>query len=332
MSKYDMAKRIEFIDIAKGICIILVVVGHFCPDYAPKWYLGICKVIYTFHMPLFMFASGLVYIATKKDITYKDFVCKKFKRLMIPYLSVSVILVTIKILMHESSYLNRPFTILSYIRIFYLPETGYFLWFIWVLWWIFLIVPLFRTRMSRVILFVISIVLHYADIQLPSEFCLHEFRMMFLFFMSGVVTFDWKSFYTRLAQPSIICTTIASLLFLLFVVRMTISGVSSSLLVSFIGVWFVLEISKWMSESDFLLPLKRIFNVTAESSFIIYLFHTSFNKIATTLYMKSPLAYSVNLPYSIEAIFVVVVGTLCPIILHRSVLRNYKVTKFLFGA
>lgn len=74
--------RIIFLDIAKAICIILVVVGHYMPDNSPMWYVMLNKVIYTFHMPLFMFVSGYVYIATKKDISYGSFLMKKVKRLM----------------------------------------------------------------------------------------------------------------------------------------------------------------------------------------------------------------------------------------------------------
>ncbi|KAA3144009.1 acyltransferase family protein, partial [Alistipes onderdonkii] len=53
--------RLISIDIAKAICIILVVIGHYNPDNAPEWYHTINLFIYTFHMPLFMFASGYVY-------------------------------------------------------------------------------------------------------------------------------------------------------------------------------------------------------------------------------------------------------------------------------
>lgn len=73
--------RIVSLDIAKAICIILVVVGHYIPDNSPEWYKLIHDVIYTFHMPLFMFASGYVYIATKKDIGYGDFIVKKIKKI-----------------------------------------------------------------------------------------------------------------------------------------------------------------------------------------------------------------------------------------------------------
>ena len=52
--------RIISLDIAKAICIILVVVGHYVPDNSPEWYKLMHDVIYTFHMPLFMFASGYI--------------------------------------------------------------------------------------------------------------------------------------------------------------------------------------------------------------------------------------------------------------------------------
>lgn len=72
-------KRIIFIDIAKAICIVLVVIGHYVPDNSPAWYVAFHDIIYTFHMPLFMFTSGYVYIATKKDISYGQFILKKIK-------------------------------------------------------------------------------------------------------------------------------------------------------------------------------------------------------------------------------------------------------------
>lgn len=48
--------RLVHFDIAKAIAIILVVIGHYYPENAPGWYLALHSWIYTFHMPLFMFA------------------------------------------------------------------------------------------------------------------------------------------------------------------------------------------------------------------------------------------------------------------------------------
>ena len=61
-----MIRLLNF-DIAKAICIILVVIGHYSPDGSPDWYKAIWSWIYSFHMPLFMFASGYIYNAFKKD-------------------------------------------------------------------------------------------------------------------------------------------------------------------------------------------------------------------------------------------------------------------------
>lgn len=58
-----MKKRLEYIDQMKGFAILLVVVGHVFEfsfraqgeDYVSPWH----DVIYSFHMPLFAFLSGL---------------------------------------------------------------------------------------------------------------------------------------------------------------------------------------------------------------------------------------------------------------------------------
>ena len=47
--------RLEWIDKAKGIGIILVILGHtICPPNIKFW-------LYSFHMPLFFFLSGYVF-------------------------------------------------------------------------------------------------------------------------------------------------------------------------------------------------------------------------------------------------------------------------------
>ena len=182
--------RIVFIDVAKAICIILVVIGHFFPDGSPEWYIALHDIIYTFHMPLFMFVSGYVYIATKRQITYGAFISKKIKRLMVPYIVTSVIVITIKILTQGGLNVEHPVTALSYLRIFYLPEAGYFLWFIWALWWMFILIPLFDTHKKRLILFFFSIALHCTPLSFPHVFCLYELKRMFIYFMLGIVCFE----------------------------------------------------------------------------------------------------------------------------------------------
>ncbi len=68
--------RVQWVDTAKGIGILLVVIGHvtFCP-----WPLK--QVIYSCHMPLFFFLSGLF---AKNNLSW-NYVWVRFKRLVFPY-------------------------------------------------------------------------------------------------------------------------------------------------------------------------------------------------------------------------------------------------------
>lgn len=78
-----ISKRIDWIDSLKGLGIILVVWGHMNLPLIPE------TIIYSFHMPLFLFISGYLY--KNKEIAVKDYVLKKFKSLIIPYLIYAAI-------------------------------------------------------------------------------------------------------------------------------------------------------------------------------------------------------------------------------------------------
>lgn len=77
----EMTKRIQYIDIAKGLGIISIVVGHSVHGF-------LCGVIYSFHMVLFFLLSSLT---TKYSRTEKEFfhaTRKSFHHLIIPMLLV----------------------------------------------------------------------------------------------------------------------------------------------------------------------------------------------------------------------------------------------------
>lgn len=188
-----MNQRFVKFDIAKAICMILVVIGHYVPDDAPSWYVMLHDWIYRFHMPLFMFASGYIYIAFKKDEGYGRFLWKKIRRLMVPYFVASIIIITIKLLTQRGMYVENPVEMSSYLRMLYLPEAGYFLWFIWALFIMFIIIPCFKNRLSRTIFFVFAVFWHYAHpVPLSQLFCISQASNMLIWFMLGVMCFDWK--------------------------------------------------------------------------------------------------------------------------------------------
>ncbi len=70
-------KRIQYLDIAKAIGIILVIIGHISQNEI------ITSVIYSFHMPLFFILSGYLY--------HKGNTKNKIKKILIPYFLFSII-------------------------------------------------------------------------------------------------------------------------------------------------------------------------------------------------------------------------------------------------
>lgn len=81
-------RRVEWIDIAKGFLILLVVFGHL---NATKWFPkldGTIKWIYTFHMMAFFMLSGMVFNAKNN---FKLFFMHKCKTLLVPYVIFSAL-------------------------------------------------------------------------------------------------------------------------------------------------------------------------------------------------------------------------------------------------
>lgn len=78
----NASARLEWVDIAKGVAIILMVIGHTgIPKPLSNW-------IYSFHMPLFFVLSGAL---TSWNRGISDFVTHKIKTLMFYFVVYSII-------------------------------------------------------------------------------------------------------------------------------------------------------------------------------------------------------------------------------------------------
>ena len=75
-----MAERITWVDFAKGVAIILVVLGHATQG-------DLQKFIFVFHMPFFFVIAGFLLNFEKWGgaENYKAFATKLVKRLLVPY-------------------------------------------------------------------------------------------------------------------------------------------------------------------------------------------------------------------------------------------------------
>ena len=90
-------QRIDWLDIAKGLGIIAVVVSHsYCCDLI--W------IVMAWYVPVFFVCSGFT---LKRKSNYTDFIVKKSKRLLLPYLFCMVLMTIFNFL--SDLFLHQPF-------------------------------------------------------------------------------------------------------------------------------------------------------------------------------------------------------------------------------
>lgn len=121
-------KRIEYIDIAKCIAIISVVVGHVLAydlyGFDTVWkQSSLMSFICSYHMPLFMFLSGLVSITVIEKIAVPKDIQKRVRTLLIPFLVLGA---TYSLWQHGNLF-------------FVFSEMKFGYWYLWVLFIFYLI-------------------------------------------------------------------------------------------------------------------------------------------------------------------------------------------------
>ncbi|MGN1134019.1 MAG: acyltransferase family protein [Oscillospiraceae bacterium] len=159
-TKAPPKKRIEYLDIAKGLGIFLVVWAHAKAPFQ--------DYIYQFHMPFFVLISGLLY--NSKD-SVKDYIIKKIKSLYIPFVAWNLLGFLVTAI--QGSYQIGDFIKRCFEIILTLSKDGQFFGATWFLG----------------SLFVISVLYKIIDTAVPkSEY--KQLIMLGLFIVIGIIGFD----------------------------------------------------------------------------------------------------------------------------------------------
>lgn len=88
--------RVEWIDFAKCIAIVLVIIGHVLSWYHPR-YKAVYVAIYSMHMPFFFMLSGLTFRADEEE-RVSDFIRHKAKKIFPPLFLFCVIDIAFQVL------------------------------------------------------------------------------------------------------------------------------------------------------------------------------------------------------------------------------------------
>jgi len=192
----ETAKRLDYLDMAKGIGMLLVLMGHLQGDTIfslSPYFHPLCVFIFSFHMPLFFIISGtLMRIRDDKlsSVSIKEHINKRFRGIIIPYFWFSFFYFLVVIYAYITGSIAYQ-TVL--INLWYIIS-GYgmnVLWFLPALFFGEILFLLFKTKFSSKVFYisipVISSICYYLAYILttlsynsPLEMRLHELTIVIL--------------------------------------------------------------------------------------------------------------------------------------------------------
>ena len=178
-----MNKRIDSIDALKGFAIVLVVSGHAIQSSTCSFDENVYfRIIYSFHMPLFMFLSGLV-ASHSCDVPVWPYLKKKFIALVVPFVSWYAV-------GYFANGAYHTITLKTYIvRLLLSPDYG--LWFLWILFlnYCFLAIAVRMEKRLGIFAYLVIVLL----IELAPFRCLGVgiLKIHFVYFIAGFKEYFW---------------------------------------------------------------------------------------------------------------------------------------------
>lgn len=192
--------REAWVDYAKGIGIILVVFGHVNRglysagiQLSGSSYLLTDSILYSFHMPLFFFLSGLFFTQSLDKKGKTRFVISKIDTIVYPYVIWSLLQGMVEVLL--SRYTNNPANLGDILSLFTHPRAQF--WFLYALFMVFILATLlYRKETYRYllpVLIVISAGLYVYQDSLTKAFHFDYITRFLIFFLLGVFAIRYAS-------------------------------------------------------------------------------------------------------------------------------------------
>ncbi|HET7819535.1 MAG TPA: acyltransferase family protein [Bacteroidia bacterium] len=177
------ASRFDFLDYIKGVLIFLVVYGHVIQyveykDSGLFWFNPVYKIIYMFHMPLFMAISGFLAYNSIQKKSFYDILKSRIKTLIVPIIFFAVLKFTLSIL------LDNDFT-LRQLPAFFIKSIIGNLWFLWALFYATVIVAFMRKYNFDKTVFLVLVLI--AILILPDRYDSPLYKFTFFYFLLGYV-------------------------------------------------------------------------------------------------------------------------------------------------
>ena len=330
--------RFEDIDIMRGMAIFLVVLGHLVAhkDFPREnqWYWYLLYWIYHFHMPLFMYLSGLSFFLFQKPIAgaagYRRFLAQRAGRLLPALFFLGAVVVGVKFMLSGWLHVDNPVRDFwsDMLKLVYDPLGGSLIsvWFVYTLFIIYVVtVPLLQaTGWKPLAVLVAGAIVHF--LPLPNYFCLSRVgEYLFMFGLGCCAATYYKqilSISTRYLPLFLGIFLLASVLIFLYMVEWSEDFKKVMLSLASLPVAHALSIKLHGLAA-------KAFALLGVCSFIIYLLNIEFIGATKAALLKihswDGTAFLFFMPVLLLA------GTVGPIILKRKVFSRYRMLDRLTG-
>jgi fucose 4-O-acetylase-like acetyltransferase len=316
--KDKLNNRLDFIDVATGITMVLVVFGHnfFKEFQQDQFYAPLRVFIYQFHMSVFMFLSGFVVYYSFKQIDsfdqYVRYILKRIVKFLPPYLFLHLISI-----LFDYLYGNIDnYQIVENLKYMLLaPANGSagFLWYLYVLLFFYFITPLIKKINDRYFFILISITLFLTTIKLPQYFSMNLIGRYYFFFLIGGYFSDKISYIDKIVNNFNIYAIIFFIVMLINIYTINIHIPYQ--IISICAIIIVLYISSCLNNN------KNIQNIGIYSWYI-YLLNTFIVGAIYIIFKKAHLIEIIpSLLFIVPSTFM---GLYVPILLNKFMCRVLK--------
>lgn len=277
--------RVAWVSILQALAIVAIVIGHLDIDGdlnpshpIANW----IENVMHFSLAVFFWASGFLYVRSSLfNKTYAQLLLGKLKRLLIPYIFITVVMFLLKLALPSMMSRNVEMGGAYIVKMFLYPWDGpsRHVWFLASLFTFFALMPLYKwtiTKTSRnyafmtlALLFLIQQLSYFfSDINF---FVIGRSTQFFVFFYLGMLMMKWdviKYFQNRTVL--IVCSVLY--------IAGTFTEISMHV---YFGIGMLLSLSYFLSEWK-----PKLFSSFSKYSYQIYLMHFPPIIVARMLYNK----------------------------------------------
>jgi len=322
----------------KGIAMLLAVIGHSFPDAVKGFWIAgphsfaefSCSWIYSFHMAVFFFAAGFLFIPKIADsASVGGVVWKRFRRLMIPYFFYSICYLFLKSIL--SAYADHPLEENAFLMIFLGDSPSFGCWFLWV---IFVISLLFLTlrRIGVKWLVAFGLVLYIIGFFIGSNCSLigrvgDVMRFSLWFALGGLVAVNYDKIKKYLAMPALGIASFAILTLLQFLHPIHHLGLVISFAKTICGIEMIFSLSYHLAEKCHDSKLYSLFKLIGDYCMDIYLLSMFVLVPLRILFVNFGFMNHIN--YYVYLVISTAFGLLIPYLASKYVIRKNKILSLL---